>query len=92
MQNGEVELVAVAQGKQLVIYLDRFEDGQPIDNAEIEVTAGEEKLQAAPVKSGIYVVNADWAAIPGKYKLSFATTGGSLMPQSSSSAGRWVEP
>ena len=78
MQNGEVELVAVAQGKQLVIYLDRFEDGQPIDNAEIEVTAGEEKLQAAPVKSGIYVVNADWAAIPGKYKLSFATTGGKV--------------
>ena len=75
LQNGDVELVAVAQGKQLVIYLDRFEDGSPIDNAEIDVTAGEETLRAARVKSGVYVVNADWAATPGKYELNFSAAG-----------------
>jgi hypothetical protein len=74
LQNSDVELVAVAQGRQLVIYLDRFDDGTPIDNAEIEVTAGDEKLHAAPVKSGVYVVSADWAATPGQYKLTFAAT------------------
>jgi cobalt-zinc-cadmium efflux system membrane fusion protein len=78
LQNGDVELVAVAQGKQLVIYLDRFEDGTPIDGADIEVTTGEETLRAAPVKNGVYVVGADWAATPGPYKLSFAATGEQL--------------
>jgi cobalt-zinc-cadmium efflux system membrane fusion protein len=78
LQNGDVELVAVAQGKQLVVYLDRFEDGTPIDGADIEVTAGEETLRAAPLKSGVYVVSADWAATPGQYKLSFAATGDQL--------------
>jgi hypothetical protein len=75
LQNGDIELVVVAQGKQLVIYLDRFEDGSPIDNAEIEVTVGDEKLHASPVKSGVYVINADWAATPGKYELSFTASG-----------------
>ena len=74
LQNGQIELVAVAQGKQLVIYLDRFDDGRPINHAKIEVAVGEDRLQATQVKDGVYVAAADWAGTPGQYKLSFATS------------------
>src|SRR5438128_2262160 len=69
MQNAEFELVAVAQGRKLVIYLDRFDDGAPIENAQIDVGTGDEILRAAPVKSGLYVVTADWVATPGRRDL-----------------------
>jgi cobalt-zinc-cadmium efflux system membrane fusion protein len=75
LQTAEIELVAVAQGRQLVIYLDRFDDGTPIENAEIEIAAGEETLRATPVKSGVYVAAADWAAEPGQHQLTFTING-----------------
>src|SRR6266850_2493722 len=56
VQNTEFELVAVAQGRKLFIYLDRFDDGTPIENAQIDVGTGDEILRASPVKSGLYVV------------------------------------
>src|SRR5713101_8768755 len=62
LQNAEIELVAVAQDRQLVIYLDRFGDGAPIEGAKIDVNVREETLRAAPVKSGVYVVAANWVA------------------------------
>jgi hypothetical protein len=75
LQTAEIELVVVAQGRQLIIYLDRFDDGTPIENAEIEIAAGEEALRAAPVKSGVDVAAADWAAEPGQHQLTFTING-----------------
>ena len=88
LQTAEIELVAVAQGRQLIIYLDRFDDGTPIENAEIEIAAGEETLRAAPVKSGVYVVAADWAAEPGQHQLTFTING----DQVAALAGKLVVP
>jgi hypothetical protein len=71
LQNGELELVAVAQGMQLVIYLDRFDDGTQIENAQIDVGTRDETLRASPVKSGLYVLTADWLATLGRHDLRF---------------------
>jgi cobalt-zinc-cadmium efflux system membrane fusion protein len=78
LQNSDFELVAVAQGQQLLIYLDRFDDGAPIDGAEIDVGTGEKTLRATPLDRGVYVVAADWAAAPGQHELIFTMNTGQV--------------
>lgn len=75
LQNSEVELVAVGQGRHLLIYLDRFEDGVPIDGAVIDIAAGDNNLRAIPLDRGAYLAVADWLAAPGQHQLSFTMTG-----------------
>src|SRR5438094_4819298 len=60
VQSADFELVAVVQAKQLVIFLDRFDDGSPVDNAAIEISAGDQTLHASRLRSGVYLATADW--------------------------------
>src|SRR6266446_2897166 len=76
LQNSDVELVAVGQGRQLLIYLDRFGDGAPIDAAEIAIGAGEKTVRATPLQRGVYLAAADWIAAPGQHELTFTMTTG----------------
>ena len=64
------ELVAVANGTGLVVYLDRFETNAPVIGAmvDVETPTG----PASAVQDGdIYRLEAPWAAKPGTYELLF---------------------
>ena len=96
LENGDVELVAVAHDRNLLIYLDRFNDGAPISDARIDVDAAGKTVVAAPFGAGTYLLTADWVAMPGRYEIKFtagtkegsATLAGTLeIPSASTEAG-----
>lgn len=70
------ELVARAEAGKLTIYLDRFADNSPVDQAQVEIESGEWKATAAAVEPGTYQVATPQFAQPGAYPLSFTVTAG----------------
>ncbi len=96
LESGDVELVAVAQDRNLLIYLDRFNDGAPISDAQVDVDGAGKTVLAEPVGAGTYLVTADWVAAPGRHEITFtartkegsATLAGALeIPSASTGAG-----
>lgn len=64
------ELVAVASGTALVVYLDRFETNAPVIGATVDVETP--TGPASAVQDGeLYVLETPWAAKPGTYELLF---------------------
>jgi RND family efflux transporter MFP subunit len=63
------ELVAIAQGGDLALYLDRFATNEPVEGAtlEVETPAGPLSAQARPGEP--YRLAAPWSANPGSYDL-----------------------
>src|SRR5262249_5794541 len=57
------ELVGIVDGKQLVVYLDRFADNAPVQGATIELELGGAKLALAEHEPGQYE-----GALPGAPK------------------------
>jgi cobalt-zinc-cadmium efflux system membrane fusion protein len=70
------ELVAVARGDALDIYLDRFASNEPVRGATIEVETPQGPAPAAAVADGVYRLAAPWAGAPGRYDLIFTVTAG----------------
>jgi RND family efflux transporter MFP subunit len=69
------EIVAIAQGAELVIYLDRFATNEPVADAVLEVeTPGGPATAAA--SGGAYRLNAPWLAKPGPVDLIVTVTAG----------------
>ncbi|WP_370691736.1 efflux RND transporter periplasmic adaptor subunit [Bradyrhizobium sp.] len=68
------ELVAIARGGDLVIYLDRFATNESVDGASIsvETSAGPEPARAAANEP--YRLSAPWTAKPGSYDLIFTVS------------------
>lgn len=50
------ELVGVINGKQLTLYLDRYADNSPVNDAQIEIEMGTQKFKAEPHGDGEYEV------------------------------------
>ena len=73
-QSRDFELVGVAQGKLLTVFLDRFTDNQPVIGATIEVETGGHRVAAAAGRHGVYQLTADWVAQIGRHPVSFAIT------------------
>jgi cobalt-zinc-cadmium efflux system membrane fusion protein len=69
------ELVAIAQGGELVIYLDRFASNEPVRDAEIEVETPEGPVSATAA-DGVYRLKAPWLARPGHVDLIVTVTSG----------------
>jgi membrane fusion protein, heavy metal efflux system len=67
------ELIAIAQGSELAIYLDRFPTNEPVEGAAIEV-----ETPNGPVMAGVhgdsYEIPATWLSKPGRYDLIFTVT------------------
>jgi len=64
------ELVAVANGTGLTVYLDRFDTNAPVIGATLDVETPAGPISA--VQDGdIYLLEAPWAANPGTYELLF---------------------
>ncbi len=74
------ELVGVAEGKKMTIYLDRFATNEPVLQAKIEVelaqTAGSVALVAAAQADGTYTVSSEALTKPGTHAVSFTVTAG----------------
>src|SRR6266851_8235247 len=62
------ELVAIARGAELAIYVDRFATNEPVEGAKIEVETPAGPATAAP-SGDFYRLNAPWLTAPGRYDL-----------------------
>ena len=73
----ELELVAIADGHKLTIYLDRSATNEPVSNANIDVSGdGFAPLRAKSTLPGVYEIEADWLESPGTKALIFTVTAG----------------
>lgn len=70
------EVVGVLQGSELVIYLDRASDNEPLRKGEIEIDAGNEQTKASADASGVFRLKAGKLAQPGKHSLTLTITAG----------------
>lgn len=72
---GAFELVAVAKGNALLIYLDQVATNTPIENASITVETPSGS-QAARAEGDLYRLEAPFLATPGRYDLIFTVAAG----------------
>ncbi len=77
--SNDFELVAVARGDKLRLYLDRFRTNEPVNGATLEIDAAGATLQAAPDGDGAYVIAAPFLARPGSYDLAITVQAGDLV-------------
>lgn len=78
----QFELVAVAESRGLVIWVDRYADNAPVDKAQVEVDAGGRSVAAKPQADGSYLAALRFDT-PGNFPLVFAVTaadGDDLLP------------
>ncbi len=66
----DFEFVALPQGGQLLIYLDRFATNEPVANAEVEIESGAFEAVAAAIGPGVYAVAGDTFKAPGRHPLT----------------------
>jgi len=71
------ELVGVLDGRQLVLYLDRFADNAPVRNAQIELEIGGAKLHAKEHSDARYEVMLAEAPQPGVMPITIVVAAGS---------------
>lgn len=69
--SADFELVAIARGAKLRIYLDTFRGNELVEGAEIEVDGPGGTVKATATPDGAYVLDAPWLARPGSYDLAF---------------------
>jgi RND family efflux transporter MFP subunit len=69
-----LELVAIAQGGELVIYLDQFPTNEPVEGATIEVETPAGPVSAQARVGNAYRLSASWLARPGRYDLIVTAT------------------
>jgi hypothetical protein len=67
----DFELVAIARGTTLRLYLDTFRGNEPVRGGEIEVDGPGGTAKAAATPDGAYTLDAPWLAEPGSYDLAF---------------------
>lgn len=70
------ELVAVASGNQITLYLDRFATNEPISGAKVEIDQGTFNAVAQEVEAGVYQASADGLAQPGPHSLTVTVQAG----------------
>ena len=70
------EIVAIARGENLEIYLDRFATNEPVIGATIEVETPSGSVKAAEGADGTYRLAAPWLAKSEHTDLIFTVTAG----------------
>jgi hypothetical protein len=66
----DFEVVAIARGDRLRLYLDTFKGNEPVKDAVIEVDTPAGTQKAMPDAEGAYEIAAPWLARPGRYDLA----------------------
>lgn len=69
--SADFELVAIARGTKLRMYLDTFRGNEPVEGAEIEVDGPGGTIKATATPDGAYTLDTPWIARPGSYDLAF---------------------
>lgn len=69
--SSDFELVAIARGTTLRIYLDTFRGNEPVEGAEVEVDGPGGTVKATAISGGAYAIDAPWLARPGTHDLAF---------------------
>ncbi len=69
------EVVGILRGERLAVYLDRFSTNEPVTDARIAVTLGDEEVEAVPAPDGTYTVASPKFAGEGPLELVFSITG-----------------
>ncbi len=72
------ELVAIAQGTELVIYVDRFSTNEPVPDAHVEIETPEGPAVAVSA-NGAYRIKTAWLAKPGHVDLIVTITAGGIV-------------
>ncbi len=66
-EGSDVELVAVAKGHTLTIYLDRIATNAPVEGAKIEISGeGIEPMAAEDLGNGVYEIDGTWWTSPAE--------------------------
>lgn len=68
------ELVAIARGGELTVYVDRFSTNEPVDDATIEIETPVGPAIATAKSGAPYRLIAPWSNKPGSYDLIFTIT------------------
>jgi len=76
--SNEFEIVAVARGEALEIYLDRFATNEPVTDATLEAETPSGPMKANPDADGTYRITAPWLAKSGRTDLIFSVTAGGV--------------
>jgi hypothetical protein len=74
----DLELVAVARGERLEIFIDSFKGNEPVDGAMLEIDGPSGTLRAEAAGEGTYVATAPWLTKPGSYDLAITVMAGDL--------------
>lgn len=72
----DFEVVAILEGKQLVVYVDRFASNEPVAKAKVEVEGAGLKGLAGETAPGTYVMAVAAAIAPGKHPLTISIEAG----------------
>jgi membrane fusion protein, heavy metal efflux system len=70
------EIVAVAKGAELLLYLDRFASNEPVESAIVEIETPSGPMKAAAETGGHYRLAAPFLAKPGRHELIVTVTAG----------------
>ena len=74
-----VELVVVARGAALELYVDDFRTNAPIEDAVVEVETPDGPVAAKTTAGQPYRIEAPWAARPGRYDLVVTVTTATIL-------------
>lgn len=71
----DYELVGVLSGEQrLTIFLHRFATGEPVKDAKISVSAGDQEVEAVGKEDGVFELTAEWLRSAESFDLIFKLT------------------
>ncbi len=70
------ELVGILEKGQLVVYLDRYSNNEPVRKASIELEMGSEKVKAEEQADGTYLIKSAQFGKPGSLAMGFTITDG----------------
>jgi hypothetical protein len=74
----EFEVVTALEGKQLVVYVDRFASNEPVTQAKVEIDGAGIKGLASEIAPGTYALNVAVAIPPAKHPLTISIEAGDV--------------
>ena len=74
----DFEIVAVLEGKKLVVYVDRFGTNEPVSNAKVELEGAGLKGLAVEIAPGTYVMDVAAAIPPASHPLTISIEAGDI--------------
>ncbi|AWN35161.1 efflux RND transporter periplasmic adaptor subunit [Methylobacterium radiodurans] len=69
-----LELVAIARGGRLAVFLDRAGTNEPVTDAAVQAETPEGPAAGTPMPDGSYAFDAPWSAHPGEHEVLFTVT------------------